>query len=106
LRASLNEFVQHRNATAKTKLTELALTKNLKELDNLFSDDKDKIKSIDQTIANNWKGVFPLKNQVSKDDKITYTWQEELKAEQDAYDNQEYKPKRSAEEAKKKLEEL
>jgi hypothetical protein len=106
LRASLNEFVQHRNATAKTKLTELALTKNLKELDRLFSDDKDKIKSIDQTIANNWKGVFPLKNQVSKDDKITYTWQDELKAEQDAYDNQEYKPKRSAEEAKKKLEEL
>jgi hypothetical protein len=106
LRASLNEFVQHRNATAKTKLTELALTKNLKELDNLFSDDKDKIKSIDQTIANNWKGVFPLKNQVSKEDKITYTWQEELKAEQDAYDNQEYKPKRSPEEAKKKLEEL
>jgi len=72
----------------------------------LFSDDKDKIKSIDQTIANNWKGVFPLKNQVSKDDKMKYTWQEELRAEQDAYDNQEYKPKRSPEEAKKKLEEL
>ncbi len=100
LQQSLNEFVQHRNASAKTKLSELAMTKNLKELDRLFDNDNDKIQSIDQTIANNWKGVFHVGNQIKKDDKATYTWQAELKAEQDAHDAKEYKPKRSAEEAK------
>ncbi len=37
---------------------------------------------------------------IEKDPKITYSWQPELKAEQDEYDNREYKPKRSAEELK------
>jgi hypothetical protein len=100
LRKTLEEFVQHRNANVKTKLSELAMTKNLKELDRLFDNDKDKIESINQTIANGWKGVFPVKNQIKKNDKVTYTWQAELKAEQDAHDAKEYKPKRSAEEAK------
>jgi len=100
LRKTLQEFVQHRNSSAKTKLSELAMTKNLKELDRLFDNDNDKIQSIDQTIANNWKGVFLVGKQGKKDDKVTYTWQAELKAEQDAHDAKEYQPKRSAEELK------
>jgi hypothetical protein len=106
LQQSLNEFVQHRNSSAKTKLSELAMTKNLKELDRLFDNDNDKIQSIDQTIANNWKGVFLVGKQGKKDDKITYTWQAELKAEQDAHDAKEYKPKRSAEELKEGFDKL
>jgi hypothetical protein len=43
---------------------------------------------------------------IEKDPKLTYGWQEELKAEQDKFDNQGYEPKRSAEEAKRKLDEL
>jgi hypothetical protein len=66
----------------------------------LFDNDNDKIQSIDQTIANNWKGVFLVGKQGKKNDKVTYTWQAELKAEQDAHDAKEYKPKRSAEELK------
>ena len=106
LRKTLQEFVQHRNASTKTKLSELAMTKNLKELDRLFDNDNDKIQSIDQTIANNWKGVFHVGKQVKKDDKVTYTWQAELKAEQDAHDAKEYKPKRSAEELKEGFDKL
>jgi hypothetical protein len=107
LRKSLGEFVQHRNAKSKDKLNELAMTKNLNTLTKLFGDNiQDKIDAIDQSIANNWKGIFPLGKQVKKNDKVTYSWQAELKAEQEVYDNQEYKPKRSAEEAKKKMEEL
>jgi len=106
LRKTLQEFVQHRNSSAKTKLSELAMTKNLKELDRLFDNDNDKIQSIDQTIANNWKGVFLVGKQGKKDDKVTYTWQAELKAEQDAHDAKEYQPKRSAEELKEGFDKL
>lgn len=58
---ALNEFVEHRNSNDKTKLTKLALTKNLNLLTSLFGEnDTDKIKSIDQSIANNWRGIFPI----------------------------------------------
>jgi len=57
---ALNEFMEHRNSNDKTKLTKLALTKNLNLLTNLFDNDNDKIKSIDQSIANNWRGIFPI----------------------------------------------
>jgi hypothetical protein len=101
LQQSLNEFVQHRNSKSKDKLNELAMTKNLNTLTKLYGDNvQDKIDSIDQSIANNWKGIFPIGKQVKKDDKVIYTWQAELKAEQDDYVNREYKPKRSAEDAK------
>jgi hypothetical protein len=59
---SLEEFVEYRNANAKSKLTEVAMTKNLNLLTNLFDNDADRIKAIDQTIANGWKGIFPLSN--------------------------------------------
>jgi hypothetical protein len=38
------------------------MTKNLNSLTNLFDNDADRIKAIDQTIANGWKGIFPLSN--------------------------------------------
>jgi hypothetical protein len=47
-----------------------------------------------------------IRKWIREETKNTPTWLPELKAEQEVYDNQEYKPKRSAEEAKKKLEEL
>jgi hypothetical protein len=59
---SLEEFVEYRNTNAKSKLTEVAMTKNLNSLTNLFDNDADRIKAIDQTIANGWKGIFPLSN--------------------------------------------
>lgn len=97
LRKSLQEFVQHRNSNAKTKLTELAMTKNLNALTSLFgSNDSDKIKSIDQSIANNWKGIFPLNHGKKQQEAMTYAWQEELKAEQQEADAREYQAKRDA----------
>jgi hypothetical protein len=57
---ALREFVQHRNSKAKDKLTAMAMTKNLNLLTQYFDNDDDRIKSIDQTIANNWKGIFPV----------------------------------------------
>lgn len=43
---------------------------------------------------------------IEKDPKTTYTWEAELKAEQEVADNKTYEPKRSADEAKRKLDEL
>lgn len=63
---ALREFVQHRNSKSKDKLTAMAMNKNLKLLTNLFDNDSDRIKSIDQTIANNWKGIFPVDKGNSK----------------------------------------
>jgi hypothetical protein len=41
-----------------------------------------------------------LNKDIDNDSKIKYSWQAELKAEQDAHDAKEYKPKRSTEEVK------
>jgi hypothetical protein len=104
LRKALREFVQYRNSNPKTKISDLGLTKSINQLTKMFGDNTaDKIQSIDNTIANGWKGLFDIDK---KGDKLTYGWQEELKAEQDKFDNQGYEPKRSAEEAKRKLDEL
>jgi hypothetical protein len=104
LRKALREFVQYRNSNPKTKISDLGLTKSINQLTKMFGDNTaDKIQSIDNTIANGWKGLFDIDK---KGDKLTYGWQEELKAEQDKFDNRSYEPKRSAEEAKRKLDEL
>ncbi len=45
----------------KSKLTDAALKLNLNTLDKLTNDDDIKIKILEQSIMNSWKGVFPLK---------------------------------------------
>ena len=104
LRKALREFVQYRNSNAKTKISELGLTKSINQLTNMFGDNTAyKIQSIDNTIANGWKGLFDIDK---KSEKLTYAWQEELKAEQEEFDNRTYEPKRSKEQAKKTFDEL
>lgn len=64
-----------------------------------------------QSNGKNYKSYYAtviqwVTRDIEKDPKITYTWQGELKAEQDAYDNRTYEPKRSPEEAKDKWNKL
>jgi hypothetical protein len=47
-----------------------------------------------------------LNKDIDNDSKIKYSWQAELKAEQDAHDAKEYQPKRSAEELKEGFDKL
>ena len=106
LRKALQEFIEFRKST-KPALTELAFTKSLNTLTKLYAtDDAKKIEAIDQSIENGWKGIFDTRGKGKKEDKATYTWQGELKAEQDEYDNRVYEPKRSPEEAKDKWNKL
>ena len=45
----------------KSKMTDNALNLMLNKLDKLSNDDEIKIKILEQSIMNSWKGVFPLK---------------------------------------------
>lgn len=53
-------------ASIKAVNTERAIKLLITNLDKLASDNKTKIKIIEQSIMNSWKGVFPLKNEFNK----------------------------------------
>lgn len=59
LKTILYEFIKHRKAI-KAAMTTLALKKLLKKLDSLASNDSEKIKILENSILNGWKGIFPL----------------------------------------------
>ncbi len=62
LRNALKDFSEMRNKI-KSPMTDRAATLLLSELDKLTVIDDMKIKILDQSIVNNWKSVYPLKNQ-------------------------------------------
>ena len=57
---TLIDFMKMRKAI-KSPVTDRALKGILNKLDELASDDKNKIGILEQSIINSWKGVFPLK---------------------------------------------
>lgn len=61
LKASLYEFIKHRKSI-KANMTTLALKKLLNKLDTLATNDNDKIRILENSIVNGWKGVFQLKD--------------------------------------------
>jgi predicted phage replisome organizer len=60
LKNALNDFIKMRKAI-KAVITDRALKGICSKLDTLASTDEDKVKILDQSIMNSWKGVFPLK---------------------------------------------
>ena len=58
---ALNDFLEMRKQT-KSKMTDRAIKLMLNKLDELASNDNDKIKILNQSIMNGWKGLFPLNN--------------------------------------------
>lgn len=58
---ALNDFLEMRKQT-KSKMTDRAIKLMLNKLDELASNDNDKIKILNQSIMNSWKGLFPLNN--------------------------------------------
>ena len=68
LKTSLIDFMKMRK-TIKKPMTSRALELIIKDLEKLSNDDNDKVKIINQSIANSWQGVFPLKNDGVKDRK-------------------------------------
>lgn len=62
---ALEGFVEMRKKV-KAPLTEHALSLLLKKLDGLGRSDAEKVEIVNQSVMNNWKGLFPLKQEVKQ----------------------------------------
>lgn len=83
LQNALKAFVQMRSFIKKP-MTEYALKLMLKKLDELGNNDTTKIAIINQSITHNWQGIFPLKDEYTKQAK-----QPEKKYDQNGYGSEE-----------------
>lgn len=83
LQNALKAFVQMRSFIKKP-MTEYALKLMLKKLDELGNNDITKIAILNQSITHNWQGIFPLKDEYTKQDK-----QPEKKYDQNGYESEE-----------------
>ena len=83
LQNALKAFVQMRSFIKKP-MTEYALKLMLKNLDELGNNDTTKIAILNQSITHNWQGIFPLKDEYTKQEK-----QPEKKYDQNGYESEE-----------------
>ena len=83
LQNALKAFVQMRSFIKKP-MTEYALKLMLKKLDELGNNYTTKIAIINQSITHNWQGIFPLKDEYTKQEK-----QPEKKYDQNGYEAEE-----------------
>ncbi len=83
LQNALKAFIQMRSFIKKP-LTEYALKLMLNKLDELGNTDDTKIAILNQSITNNWQGIFPLKDGNTKREK-----QPEKKYDQNGYGSEE-----------------
>lgn len=83
LQNTLKAFLQMRSFIKKP-MTEYALKLMLKKLDELGNTDDVKIAILNQSITHNWQGIFPLKDEYTKQEK-----QPEKKYDQNGYESEE-----------------
>ena len=83
LQNALKAFLQMRSFIKKP-MTEYALKLMLKKLDEIGNTDDEKIAILNQSITNNWQGIFPLKNEYTKQEKHP-----EKKYDQNGYESEE-----------------
>lgn len=83
LQDALKAFLQMRSFIKKP-MTEYALKLMLKKLDEFGNTDDTKIAILNQSITNNWQGIFPLKDGNIKQEK-----QPEKKYDQNGYGSEE-----------------
>lgn len=82
LQDALKAFIQMRSFIKKP-MTEYALKLMLKKLDEIGNTDDAKIAILNQSITNNWQGIFPLKNENTKQEK------QQKKYDQNGYGSEE-----------------
>ncbi len=63
LKTALKDFSEMRKTIKKPFTTTRAITMLLNKLNNLASTDEEKKLILEQSIFNNWQGIFPLKNE-------------------------------------------
>lgn len=59
LNATIHEFIDFRKQI-KAPMSDIALTKMLAKLDKIGKSDHEKIEILNESMANGWKGIFPL----------------------------------------------
>ena len=64
--SSLKDFIEMRKKI-KAPMTERAVNLMLSKLSSIANDDTEKIKIINQSIMNSWKGIFPIKEEKRHD---------------------------------------
>ena len=64
--SSLKDFIEMRKKI-KAPMTERAVNLMLSKLSSMANDDTEKIKIINQSIMNSWKGIFPIKEEKRHD---------------------------------------
>jgi hypothetical protein len=64
LNQTINDFIASRKK--KSPMTDKAIELMIKKLDEMTSDNDEKIQIINQSIMNGWKGIFPIKNGYNK----------------------------------------
>lgn len=82
LQNALKAFLQMRSFIKKP-MTEYALKLMLKKLDEIGNTDDTKIAILNQSITNNWQGIFPLKDGNTKQEK------QQKKYDQNGYGSEE-----------------
>lgn len=83
LQDALRAFIQMRSFIKKP-MTEYALKLMLNKLDELGNNDTTKIAILNQSITHNWQGIFPLKDEYTKQEK-----QPDKKYDQNGYESEE-----------------
>lgn len=84
LQNALKAFLQMRSFIKKP-MTEYALKLMLKKLDELGNSDMAKVAILNQSITHNWQGIFPLKNEYTKQEKQP----DHRKYDQNGYESEE-----------------
>lgn len=83
LQDALKAFIQMRSFIKKP-MTEYALKLMMKKLDELGNNDTTKIAILNQSITHNWQGIFPLKDEYTKQEKHP-----DKKYDQNGYESEE-----------------
>ena len=62
---AIHDYIEHRKKV-KSPMTDHAVELMINKLDSWTDNDEDKIKILEQSIFNGWKGIFPLSEQENR----------------------------------------
>lgn len=86
-REAVLEFIKMRKLLKKP-MTAHALELSLKKLDKMARTEEEQIAILEQSIANSWQGLFPLKEESTSTDSATFEYEDLPKSFRTAYEDE------------------
>jgi len=86
-REAVLEFIKMRKLLKKP-MTAHALELSLKKLDKMARTEEEQIAILEQSIANSWQGLFPLKDKSTSTDSATFEYEDLPKSFRTAYEDE------------------